>query len=244
MKRPWMPLYIADYLGDTTHLGAMESGAYLHLIMDYWQNGRLPDDERKLARIARLTDKEWKASKATLKSFFYDGWKHKRIDNEIQVAARIAESNTEKAREAANRRWAKHNTEKREAMLGACLEQCSGDAQTDATTDAPECTLHTSHFIEKEIGGAEAPAEKVIPMRRYVFEGRTVKLEQSAFDRWKKAYHAIPDFQAALQAADDYYSENPPKDGKWFFPVSRWLEKQHTQEFERQEAVKMAGRSF
>lgn len=86
---------------------------------------------------------------------------------------------------------------------------------------------------EEEIRGAEAPEESVVPIRRYAFEGRTVRLEQKHFDQWQKVYHAIPDFTAALQAADDYYSEHPPKDGKWFFPVSRWLEKQHTIEFER-----------
>ena len=91
MKRPWMPLYIADYLKDTTHLGALESGAYLHLIMDYWQNEKLPDDDTQLARIAKMTEKEWKKSRSTLQSFFYDGWKHKRIEEEIKRSTKVSE---------------------------------------------------------------------------------------------------------------------------------------------------------
>jgi hypothetical protein len=34
---------------------------------------------------------------------------------------------------------------------------------------------------------------------------------------------------AELQKADDYYAETPPKDGKWFFPVSRWLARAHNE---------------
>lgn len=105
MKRPWMPLYIADYLKDTTHLGALESGAYLHLIMDYWQNERLPDDDKKLARIARLTDKEWKTSRATIHAFFHDGWKHKRIDGEIKRSAKVSD---ERRKAVAERERLKH----------------------------------------------------------------------------------------------------------------------------------------
>lgn len=86
MSRPWMPLYIADYLQDTAHLGALESGGYLHLIMHYWANEGLPADDVKLARIARMTAKEWAANKETLQAFFYDGWKHKRIDAELAAA--------------------------------------------------------------------------------------------------------------------------------------------------------------
>ncbi len=244
MKRPWMPLYIADYLKDTTHLGALESGAYLHLIMDYWQNGKLPNDERKLARISRLTDKEWRASKETLKAFFHDGWKHKRIDDEIQTTANIAESNSEKARDAANRRWAKHKSDMPqalpEAMPQACPEQCSGDA----TIDAPECTLHTSHFTEKESGSADAPPLKIVSSRQYAFEGRIIRLDQTQFERWKSTYNKIPDITATLQSADDYYSENPPKDGKWFFPVSRWLEKEHNRISAEEERQRREARSF
>lgn len=90
MKRPWMPLYIADYLRKTTHLGALESGAYLHLIMDYWQNDGLPDDDKQLARIAKMTDREWKNAKATLQAFFHDGWRHEKIDEEIAKASEIS----------------------------------------------------------------------------------------------------------------------------------------------------------
>ena len=55
MKRSWMLFfYIPDFLADTMHLSASETGAYLCLIMDYWLHDGLPDDDHKLAAIARL----------------------------------------------------------------------------------------------------------------------------------------------------------------------------------------------
>lgn len=92
MIRPWMPLYVADYLADTAHLEAAESGAYLHLIMHYWINGGLPNDDRRLARIAKMADREWLKSKATIQDFFDDGWRHGRIEFEMTEAARISEA--------------------------------------------------------------------------------------------------------------------------------------------------------
>lgn len=83
---PWMPLYIAEYLADTGHLSAAEHGAYMLLIMHYWQNGSLPVDDRKLARICRMTDAEWDDTKPTLAEFFDDGWQHGRIEQELDTA--------------------------------------------------------------------------------------------------------------------------------------------------------------
>lgn len=90
MNRPWMPLYVADYLADTAHLNAAQSGAYLHLIMHYWQTGNIPDDDAAIARIARMTPAEWRRARPLIQPFFSDGWKHKRIEFEMSEAARIS----------------------------------------------------------------------------------------------------------------------------------------------------------
>jgi uncharacterized protein YdaU (DUF1376 family) len=90
MSLPWMPLDVAAYRKDTAHLAAAEHGAYLLLIMHYWATGAVPDDDRQLARIAAMTPAEWKRARAVVQAFFYDGWRHKRIDKELARAADIS----------------------------------------------------------------------------------------------------------------------------------------------------------
>jgi uncharacterized protein YdaU (DUF1376 family) len=87
-----MPLYVADYLADTAHLTAAEHGAYLLLIMHYWRAGKLPSDERQLARIARMTTREWANSRDVLAGFFDAEWRHKRIESEIAKSARKSDA--------------------------------------------------------------------------------------------------------------------------------------------------------
>lgn len=87
-----MPLFVADYLADTAHLSAAEHGAYLLLIMNYWQREKpLPADDRKLARIARMSDAEWEQSRETLAEFFVvdgEGWSHRRADEHKDLMRR------------------------------------------------------------------------------------------------------------------------------------------------------------
>jgi uncharacterized protein YdaU (DUF1376 family) len=83
-KRPWMPLYIGDYLGDTAHLTTAQHGAYLLLIMHYWKHGGLPKSERALARIAKVTPEWWKRGyRPIMQQFFTPHWKHVRIEVEL-----------------------------------------------------------------------------------------------------------------------------------------------------------------
>lgn len=91
MNRPWMPLYVGDYLGDTGHLTTTQHGAYLLLMMHYWRKGELPDDDKQLSKITKLPLKIWTDYRETLQAFFYDGWKHKRIDAEILKTETISQ---------------------------------------------------------------------------------------------------------------------------------------------------------
>jgi uncharacterized protein YdaU (DUF1376 family) len=96
-KRPWMPLYIADFLGDTTHLSSAEIGAYLLLIMHYWSHGRLPAAEEAVHRVTRMTNRQWAKSRNTLKSFFTEDWRHHRIDREIAKVIEKSQINSANA---------------------------------------------------------------------------------------------------------------------------------------------------
>jgi uncharacterized protein YdaU (DUF1376 family) len=87
MSLPRMSLHIGDYKKDTGHLRAAGHGAYFLLILHYWATGGLPHDDKQLAAIACMTDREWKLHKPTMVAFFKEGpWKHGRIEKEIADA--------------------------------------------------------------------------------------------------------------------------------------------------------------
>jgi uncharacterized protein YdaU (DUF1376 family) len=86
MRRPWMRFFPGDYLADTTHLSTTEHGAYMLLILAYWQRKGLPDDDEQLARITRLSPRLWQLMRPTMASLFKPGWRHPRIDHELAEA--------------------------------------------------------------------------------------------------------------------------------------------------------------
>jgi uncharacterized protein YdaU (DUF1376 family) len=112
-----MPLYIGDYAKDTRRLTTLQHGAYILLIMDYWCNGGLPDDDGMLARIAGLSDEEWRCVRIAIAPLFRPGWHHKRIDEELKKAS----EKSRKAKESACNRWKdKVNLKNAKAMQTEC----------------------------------------------------------------------------------------------------------------------------
>jgi uncharacterized protein YdaU (DUF1376 family) len=85
-----MPWYVADFVADTQHLDSSLTGAYMLLIGHYWLRGGLPDDDAALARISRMSPTEWRKARPTIFAFFSDGWRHRRIDDELASAAEIS----------------------------------------------------------------------------------------------------------------------------------------------------------
>jgi uncharacterized protein YdaU (DUF1376 family) len=95
MSAPFMQLYVADYLGDTQHLTTEQHGAYLLILMAMWRHGgKLPNDETKLARIARVSARRWHLVAADIMDFFDvegDEITQKRLVEEYQKCASISE---------------------------------------------------------------------------------------------------------------------------------------------------------
>ena len=121
----WMPLYIGDYLADTTRLTTDQHGAYFLLIMDYWRNGAPPDDDLILSNITRMSVPAWRKTKASVLCFFnlIDGfWVQSRIEKELKDANSSKAKAQDKAHKAAAARWGK---------------QCIEDATSNATSNAP-----------------------------------------------------------------------------------------------------------
>ncbi|VUD66355.1 hypothetical protein TDB9533_03568 [Thalassocella blandensis] len=117
----FMPLYIGDYLAGTSRLTTELHGAYMLLIMDYWMNGQLPDDDATLASITKMNVDDWKnKARPMLQAFFEVSssnatsnaqacWKHKRIEEELAKATEKKAAAKEKAARAAAARWAKES---------------------------------------------------------------------------------------------------------------------------------------
>lgn len=90
MKRPWMPLYVGDYLAKTGHLTTLQHGAYMLLLMHYWVNGKLPTDETQLQAIARMTPEQWLSNSLAIASFFTRDWRHSRMEEELEKVKNIS----------------------------------------------------------------------------------------------------------------------------------------------------------
>jgi uncharacterized protein YdaU (DUF1376 family) len=69
-RKAYMPLFIGDFLADTMHLSATETGIYIRLLWHCWQHGSIPRDRRKLALISHLDPRLWHQYEATVLQFF------------------------------------------------------------------------------------------------------------------------------------------------------------------------------
>jgi len=70
---PYFPFYPSDYLADTGHLSTEQHGAYLLLLFASWpRGGRLPNDPKKLARIARISPRRWHLIAPDVLDFFVE----------------------------------------------------------------------------------------------------------------------------------------------------------------------------
>lgn len=101
-ERPFMQLYVSDFVGDTLSLTTEHIGAYLLLLIALWNaDGTLPDDDEILAITARLPIERWRVIWARLSPFFdtYEGKvTHHRLTKELEKFASKSAARSEAGR--------------------------------------------------------------------------------------------------------------------------------------------------
>lgn len=166
----WMPLYVGDYLADTMHLNAQQHGAYLLLLMHYWRNGPLLNDDAALANIARVSARVWRSDvKVAVFPFFEvreNGRLHqKRIDAELERVGAIRESR----REAGRRRGktassvaekGEQNQQSDEANAGVLLKQTSSKSPANAEQIANKPPANGEQIVSKMAANGVAKPEQ------------------------------------------------------------------------------------
>lgn len=195
-----MPLWIGQYIADTGHLTTAEHGAYLLLIMHYWQKGGLPDDDRKLASIARALPEQWAGMRATIFEFFGPGWKHARIDKELAEAEKKYRKRAEAGRSGGH------------AKAQAAASNATAMPEQKASNALPTTTTTT---LKKE--GANAPSspepEKPAPVAVIglptVSEG-DFPIFESDIAEWAPAFPAV-NVKQQLQAMRQWLLANQAK---------------------------------
>lgn len=108
----WMPLYVGDYLADTSRLTTEQHGAYLLILMDYWRNGPPLDDDEELATITKLPIPTWRKHSTKIRSLFRSEGGHliqKRAELEKQKAGHVSAKRSEAGKQGASKRWGKGN---------------------------------------------------------------------------------------------------------------------------------------
>lgn len=181
-NRAWMPLHIADYLADTGHLTATEHGAYLLMIMHYWQNGGLPENERVIARIAKLTAEQWEDSRDILAMLFGPGWSHKRIDAELSKADEIIE----KRRSAAS---ARHGKGKSPANAEHVHSRCTDTGVPPLTDNQDTSSLRSDVCPEPEKSAPASRSPTVISLP--ATQGHEVSITEADVSEWIQAFPAV-----------------------------------------------------
>lgn len=239
----FMPLFIADYLADTTHLERDEHGAYFLLLMAYWRNGGpLVADDARLSRIAKASASEWKRLKPVMLEFFteVDGvWVSKRSDIEIEKATRRMEAKSQAGKRGAESRWQTHAV----AMPVPLAEGMTEPMTKNGSSPSP------TQEDKKERKNMSASADGDVEFAQFWKEyPRTKNMSRKdALKAWKslKASKSLPDLEAVLRAVRQYKSfiaTETRKQGKPY-PVKHaqgWLNGQRWEGFLEQEAPTVA----
>lgn len=131
----WLPIYIGDMLSMTTRLTTEQIGGLTLLMMDFWKNGDIPNDNKIISAITRLSVAKVKQLKTAIidcgifsisddKKSLYSPY----LLDQKNTAKDNQNKKQERAKKAADSRWGKKKNEQNQADT---VDNTAGNGLTD-----------------------------------------------------------------------------------------------------------------
>ncbi len=215
-KSPAFQFYPKDFLVDTVLLTAEEVGAYWLLCSQAWvglrgcEQGYLPNNDKKLAVVCRISVTRWKSIKGTVLAFFEledDLIYHGRLLRELNRQ----QARSRKAAESAACRWNESASE----------NGCEPDANADANALRSVCSSSSS-------ASASAKKSKSVPpsdFAEFWLAYPKKRGKQAALKAWKQTSSTRPPLPDLLSHLDVLAGSKEWRDdaGKYIPHPSSWL---------------------
>ena len=154
----WMPVYIGDMLAKTKRMTTEQIGASFLVLMDYWRNGAIPNDNNIIASITRLSLSKAKALKdvlirANLLNVYYEEIRSEYLDNLKTQAESNKTAKAERAKKAAEARWNKSqdnvNTEHNSSNTNASNKHDLSNANAYPQAMHKQCLDDAKSMLEE-----------------------------------------------------------------------------------------------
>lgn len=244
----WFRFDADAYDADTMHLSAAEDGVYSRLLRHYYRYRQpLPDNDRALAAIARVTLDEWGAVASVIRGFFRSrgGKLHqKHADTELDREDGLMKKRSENAKKAAEIRHRKHDITCDEQTTGmAVADQSHADAlRQPCDSHAKTCYVDEDEDVREEEHPPSAPphlAPGVVDLPKAVPPTENAKARGSRLEKgWEPDVEAIAfaeqsglsPAQAVIEADRfrDYWHAKPGAAGRkvdWAATWRNWCRK-------------------
>lgn len=212
----WFAFEIEEYDTDTMHLSAAEDGIYNRLLRHYYKTRvPLPDDDRALAAIARITVSEWDAVKITIRAFFKLRKGHliqRHCERELRKEDELSKRRSERAKRAINKRWA--------ISKGRIPREYVENSQAIPNdTTRPDQTKKKGSDDKESSGGkppnghdqTDDPVKALFDAGVSILTGAgsAEKQARSLVGKWRKAMHDDGKLLAILLSAAEHHAIDP-----------------------------------
>jgi uncharacterized protein YdaU (DUF1376 family) len=166
---PCFPFYVDDFSSDgkVEAMTTEEVGAYMLLLCKAWRErppGSIPDDDRVLARWARLTPDRWRECRSAVLAAFIAGkdsrWHQKRMRKVYEKMRISAERRSAAGKAGAGRRWSKSGGEREMPIASDCYSNANADAMANDGLSLSSSSSYPLSSSEELILAPDKPAKK------------------------------------------------------------------------------------